>query len=47
MEQEGKSYLLAFWIAADTFREELQSKLNKKLYNSREALEDAMVLYDK
>ncbi|XP_046841261.1 A-kinase anchor protein 10, mitochondrial-like [Xenia sp. Carnegie-2017] len=47
MEQEGKSYLLAFWIAADAFREELQSKLNKKLYNSREALEDAMVLYDK
>jgi hypothetical protein len=47
MEQEEKSYLLAFWIAVDSFCQELQSKLDRSEYNGNEALEDAMVLYDK
>ncbi len=47
MEQEGKSYLLAFWITVDSFCQELQSKLDRKEYNANEALDDAMVLYDK
>ena len=47
MEQEEKSYLVAFWIAVDSFCQELQLKLDKKEYNADEALDDAMVLYDK
>ncbi|XP_028400711.1 A-kinase anchor protein 10, mitochondrial-like [Dendronephthya gigantea] len=47
MEQEGKSYLLAFWFAVDSFCQELQSKLDKEEYNPDQALSDAMVLYDK
>ncbi|CAB4038255.1 A-kinase anchor 10, mitochondrial, partial [Paramuricea clavata] len=47
IEQEEKSYLLAFWIAVDSFWQELQSKLDSKEYNADEALDDAMVLYDK
>ena len=47
MEQEEKSYLLAFWFAVDSFCQELQSKLDKGEYNPDQALADAMVLYDK
>lgn len=47
MEQEKKSSLLAFWFAVDSFRAELQSKLDRGEYNVDEALADAMVLYDK
>ena len=44
MEQENLSHLLQFLLAADNFEELLAGQEN---YDSQQAQDDAMVLYDK
>ena len=44
MEQEGLSHLLQFLVAADNFEELLAGQ---ETYDSVQAQDDAMVLYDK
>ena len=45
MEQEGNQSLVEFWLAAINFEQHLRDK--KGNYDSMEAQNDAIVLYDK
>ncbi len=44
LDRDGKRSLVEFWLAADSFAEDLKRRKN---YSVEEAQGDAMVLYDK
>ncbi|KAK3737453.1 hypothetical protein QZH41_008339 [Actinostola sp. cb2023] len=47
LEQEGVRHMLEFWLTADNFQSMLKDKLENGEYNSQQALDDAMIIYDR
>lgn len=47
LEREGVQHMLEFWLTADNFQCHVKTQLETNQYNSQNALDDAMVIYDK
>lgn len=47
LEQEGVQHMLEFWLTADNVQCHLKSQLDSNQYNAQNALDDAMIIYDK
>ena len=47
LEQEGVWHMLEFWLAADQYQCLVNAQLENNEYNRQNALDDAMVIYDK
>ncbi|XP_031553364.1 A-kinase anchor protein 10, mitochondrial-like [Actinia tenebrosa] len=47
LEQEDVRHMLEFWLTADNFQSLLQDKLKSGEYNTQQALDDAMIIYER
>lgn len=47
LEREGVQHMLEFWLTADNFQCHVKSQLETRKYNAENALDDAMIIYDK
>ena len=47
LDQEGVRHMLEFWIAADSYQSHFKAKLQSGEHIADEALDDAMILYNK
>lgn len=39
--------MLEFWLTADNFQSMLKDKIDRHEYNSQQALDDAMIIYER
>ncbi|XP_048583112.1 A-kinase anchor protein 10, mitochondrial [Nematostella vectensis] len=47
LEQEGVRHMLEFWLTADNFQSMLKTKMDNGSYNASQALDDAMIIYER